>query len=124
MSSPVERAVETYIRAARERDPGVRAKLLEACFAEDGRIVTRSSVIRGRAAIDAMIARFHGDRDLLGFRMTTTIDAVGTTFRYGSVVERRDGTTVEFFDAGEIDADGKIVTLLVFSGPLASQPES
>ena len=118
--TPVESAVETYIRAAGERDPAARAKLLEACFAEQGRIVTRSSVIRGRAAVDAMIARFHADPDVLGFRMASVIDAVGTTFRYRSIVERRDGTTVEVFDAGEIDSDGRIATLLVFAGSLGA----
>jgi len=118
MPTPVEIAVETYIRAAGERDPATRAKLLEACFAEDARFVTRSSVIRGRAGIDATIARFFADPEVLGFRMTSVIDAVGTTFRYRSVVDRRDGTTVEFFDAGEIDADGRICTILLFAGPL------
>src|SRR5258705_7631776 len=119
MQSPVETAVHTYIRAAGERDPAARAKLLDGCFADDGRLVTRSAVIRGRAGIDAMIARFHADPQMLGFRMTSVIDAAGTVFRYRSIVERRDGTSIEFFDAGEIDADGRIATLLVFSGPLA-----
>ena len=111
-------AVHTYIRAAGERDADARAKLLEACFAEDGRLVTRSRVLRGRAEVDAMIARFHADVSVIGFRLASAIDAIGMTFRYRSVVERRDGTEIEFFDAGEIDADGRIVTLLVFSGPL------
>ena len=119
MPSPIERAVRTYIRAAEERDPSARAKLLEACFAEDGRFVTRSSVIRGPAGVDAMFARFHADPKVLGVRMASVIDAIGTTFRYRSVVELHDGTSLEFFDAGEIDADGKISTLLVFAGPLA-----
>jgi len=119
MATPVQTAAETYIRAAGERDPAARAKLLEACFAEDGRFVTRSSVIRGRAAIDAMIARGLADPQLLGFRMASVVDAVGTTFRFRSIVDRSDGTTLEFFDAGEINADGKITTLLVFAGPLA-----
>ena len=119
MPTPVETAVQTYIRAAGERDPATRAKLLEACFAEDARFVTRSSVIRGRAGIDATVARFHADPANLGFRLTSVVDAAGTTFRYRSVVERRDGTTLEFFDVGEIDADGRIATLLLFSGPLA-----
>lgn len=119
MPSSVETAVATYIRASGERDPGARGKLLEACFAEDGRMVTRSGVIRGRAGIDALIARFLGDPQMLGFRLTSAVDAAGTTFRYRSIVERSDGTTTEFFDAGEIDADGRIATLLVFGGPLA-----
>ncbi len=119
MPSAVETAVLTYIRAAGERDPVARAKLVEACFAEDGRLVTRSGVIRGRAGIDAMLARVHADPQVLGFRMASVIDAAGTTFRYRSIVARRDGTSIEFFDAGEIDVDGRIATLLVFAGPLA-----
>jgi SnoaL-like domain len=123
MPSPVETAVQTYIHASWERDPAARAELIAACFAADARFVTRSAVIRGRAAIDAMIARFLADPQLVGFRMTSAIDAAGTTFRYRSVVERRDGTSLEFFDAGEVDADGKITTMLVFAGPLADAPE-
>jgi hypothetical protein len=119
MPSLVEAAVQTYIRAAGEHDPAIRAKLLEACIADHGRLVTRSRVLKGVAAIDAMIARLQADPDVLGFRMASVIDAAGTTFRYRSIVERRDGTTLEVFDAGEIDADGKIVTLLTFAGPLA-----
>ena len=64
--SPVEAAVQTYIRASGERAPAERAKLLEACFAEDGRFVTRSRVISGRAGVDAMIARSLADAEMLG----------------------------------------------------------
>lgn len=119
MPSPVETAVQTYIRAAAERDPIVRAKLIEACFAEDGRFVTRSGVIRGRAGVDAMLGRALADPQFVGFKMASVVDSVGTIFRYRSIVERRDGTTIEFFDAGELDADGRIATMLVFAGPLA-----
>ncbi len=58
------------------------------------------------------------DPQLLGFRVASVSDAVGTTFRYRAIALRRDGTSIEFFDAGEIDADGRIATLLVFAGPL------
>jgi hypothetical protein len=119
MPSPVETAVQTYIRAAAERDPAERQKLIAACFAEDCRFVTRSGLIRGRAGIDAMIARFQADPEVLGFHMASVVDAAGTTFRYRSFVDRRDGKTIEIFDAGEIDADGRIATMLVFTGPLA-----
>ncbi len=119
MPSLVETAAHTYIRAAEERDRAARAALVAACCAEDVRMVTRSGVIRGRAGIEAMLDRFLGDPENLGFRMASVVDAAGTTFRYRSFVLRRDGRELEFFDAGEIDADGKIVTLLVFAGPLA-----
>jgi hypothetical protein len=119
MPSPVERAAHTYIQAAHEPNAAARAKLLEACFAESGRMVTRSTVIRGRAALDAVIARLHADPNFRSIRMLSVVDAIGSTFRFRSLVEMHDGTTSEFFDAGEIDADGRITTLLVFAGPLA-----
>ncbi len=122
MPSPVETAARTYIRAAGERDPTARAALLEACLADDVRLVTRSGELRGRAAIDAMIARFLADPQLLGFRLASAIDAAGTTFRFRSLVDRHDGTSIEFFDAGQVDGAGKIATLLVFAGPLADAP--
>jgi hypothetical protein len=79
-------------------------------------------VIRGRAGIDAMIARGLADPNIRGFRVASVIDAAGTTFRFRSIVERHDGSHLEFFDAGEIDAEGRIVTVLVFAGPLATAP--
>jgi hypothetical protein len=119
MASPVELAVDTYIRAAHERDPSRRAALLEACFADEGRMVTASRELRGRAAIAELLTRAHVDPRFAGVRLTSAVDARGTIFRYRSVVDFRDGTSAEFFDAGEIDASGRIVLLLTFSGALA-----
>jgi len=118
MPSPVEKAVDTYVRAWSEADPAVRAKLIEECFAAEGRIVMRSREIRGRAALAEMMTRFLADPQLPRVRVTSAIDAGGTTFRFRAVVERRDGTRLESFDAGEIDADGRISLLLTFAGPL------
>ncbi|HEU4580523.1 MAG TPA: hypothetical protein VFS67_19840 [Polyangiaceae bacterium] len=118
MPSPVEIAVDAYIRANREPDASVREQLLTACFAPDGRMVSRSRVLQGRTAIAAELTKFVTDPEVLGFRLTTAVDAVGNTFRYGSVVERRDGKRLEFFDAGQIDESGRISVLLVFAGAL------
>jgi hypothetical protein len=72
----------------------------------------------------AELTRFVDDPELLELRIASVIDAVGNTFRYRSVVERRDGTRLEFFDAGEIDASGRIALLLVFAGPLRDAEDS
>jgi hypothetical protein len=124
MPSAVEQAVDTYIRAWSERDPAVREKMIEACFAADGRLVTRSGEIRGRAALAAMMTRILADPQLQRVRVTSAIDASGTTFRFRGVVERRDGTSPESFDAGEVDASGRISLLLTFAGPLGEPQES
>ncbi len=111
--------MDTYIRAASERDPERRAKLLEACFAADVRFISRNREIRGRAALADEIARLLADPQLLRIRILSAIDAGNSTFRFRSVVERRDGMNLEFFDAGEVDATGRISLVLTFAGPLA-----
>jgi hypothetical protein len=120
MSSPVEKAVATYVRASNERDPALRAQLIEQCFAADGRMLTRSGEIRGRAGILEMLARVHADPRLLRVRLLSAIDAGHTTFRFRGAVELRDGTLLESLDTGEIDADGRISLILTFAGPLAN----
>jgi uncharacterized protein (TIGR02246 family) len=119
MPSAVEAAVNTYIQAVNERDPAVRATLLDACFAPDGRMVTVSRELRGRAALAELITTFLADPRLSSIRVTSAIDARGTIFRYQAVAELRDGTILESFDAGEINADGQISLILTFAGPLA-----
>lgn len=118
MPTPVQLAAETYIKVFSERDPAKRKALIEACWAEDGRLVTASRVIRGRDGIEKMAAAFLADPQWKHIRMLSVIDAEGTTFRFRGLAERHDGTGVEAFDAGEIGPDGKIVTIYTFAGPL------
>jgi hypothetical protein len=120
----VEAAVDTYIKASSERDPALRTTMIETCFAEGGRIVMRSREIRGRAALSAAIGGFLEDPQFIRIRVTSVIDARGTTFRMRAVVERKDGTSPESFDAGEVDASGRIALILTFAGPLGDAPHS
>ena len=119
MGTPVEVAVDTYIRAWSERDPAVRAAMVDACFAAEGRMVTRSREIRGREALKAEMSRIAADPEVARICAISAIDALGTTFRFRGMVEMRDGRRLEAFDAGEIDAEGRISLLLTFAGPLA-----
>ncbi len=117
MASAVEQAVDTYIRIASERDPIARAKLVEACWAEEGRLVVHGGrTIAGRAALLAMYDRFFADTSVTGVRVLAR-DARGTTFRFRYATDLADGTTLEASDAGEIDDDGRIRLLIVFNGP-------
>lgn len=118
MRSAVEVAVDTYILASQERDALVRDQLLEACIAEDCRMVTRNRELQGRAALADMLARFHANPQVVGIRVISQIDAQGTTFRYRAVADFRDGASIEAFDAGEIDASGRISLILTFAGAL------
>lgn len=126
MSSPAEIAARTYVAAWQEADPAARARLIEACFAAEGRIVTPGTVIHGRAGLEKAIADLFADRRGLSARLTSAIDAQGSMFRFRSVVADRDGRVVfDGFDAAEVDAAGRITVLLAFSGaPPAPPPEA
>jgi hypothetical protein len=119
MPTPVEIAVHTYIRACCARDPVVRAELLEASLAPDVRMVTGGREIRGRAVLIQELTRFLADPKLLRIRLLSVVDARGTIFRYRAAADMQDGTSPEAFDAGQIDADGRISLILTFNGPLA-----
>ena len=117
MPSPSEIAAQTYVAAWQEPDAVARARLLDVCFAADGRIVSPGAVIRGRAALAAALDDFFADPRGLSGRLVGTIDAQGPIFRFRSLVEDRDGRIVfDGFDAGEVDVDGRITVLLTFGG--------
>jgi hypothetical protein len=96
--------------------------MIDACFAADGRIVVPGREIRGRAALAEAIASLRADPEVLRIRITSVVDARATTFRFRALTERRDGTSGESFDAGEIDESGRISLILTFGGPLADAP--
>jgi hypothetical protein len=118
MPTAIERTVTTFIRAWSERDPAIRAKMIEACFAENGRMVTRSGEIRGRVALADEMTRVTSDPRLVRIRLTSVIDAKGTTFRYRGFADYSDGRSLENLDVGELDADGRIALVMAFGGPL------
>jgi hypothetical protein len=117
MESAVAKAVDTYIRLFNERDPAVRASMIEACWSPEGRLVTRSREFRGRGGLAELADRSLADPNLVRVG-ATAIDASGTTFRFRGFSELRDGTRLEVFDAGEIDDEGRIRLLLTFKGAL------
>ena len=117
MSSSTEIAAQTYVAAWQEPDAAARARLIDACFAAEGRIVSPGAVIRGRAALAAAIDDLFADSRGLSVRLVSAIDVQGPIFRLRAVVEDRDSRIVfDGFDAAEVDADGRIAVLLAF-GP-------
>ncbi len=120
MPTPTEVAARTYIAAWQEPDSALRAPMIEACFAEAGRLVTRSGEIRGRAALAAAMEKFFADPRGPSVRIVSAVDAEGSTFRFHALAVFRDGSAMpEVFDAGLVDTDGRIALILTFAGPLA-----
>jgi hypothetical protein len=114
--SRVRSSIEAYVAAWNERDPEARALLIERACADDLRILTPGRCIRGRAGLGALIAEFQkrrpGDRACLA----SAIEINERTFRYVGVVESEGGAPLENLDAGEHDAEGRILLVLTFAG--------
>jgi len=118
---PAELAAQRYIAIWAERDRAARARLLEACFATEGRFVTRNRTYHGRSEVAAMIDAVLADPRGLSARRTSVIDAGGEIFRFAAIVEFADGSPpVESLDVGEVDRSGRIMVMYTFGGPLAS----
>jgi hypothetical protein len=117
MASSIEATVRTYAAVWGEPDPAKRARMIEECFAADGRIATSGAGIRGRAELAAAITELRADPRGLAVRLAGPIDVQGRKFRIHSSIEQRDGGSTAFFDAGEVDADGRISILITFREP-------
>lgn len=118
MSSVAEIAFESYVASWQERDAALRLALLEKCWAADGRFVTGGTVVRGREALCAYQDKFANDPREAKIQMIAPPDVQGKLFRLRAHAVFSDGTvSPESFEAGELDADGRIQTILTFKGP-------
>ncbi|HEY4058730.1 MAG TPA: hypothetical protein VGM39_19085 [Kofleriaceae bacterium] len=118
MPSAAEIAIETYAAAFQEPDEARRAALLEKCWSADGRFVTGGRVVRGRDALSVEMARFANDPRGGKIQLLAPPDVQGNLFRLSACAVYPDGTKSPIsFDAGEIDQDGRIQTILTFVGP-------
>ncbi len=112
----VRSSIDAYIAAWNEHDREARARLLERACADDFRLLTPGRCIRGRAGLDALMADFQRRRPGDRARLTSAVEINESTFRFVGVVDRVDGAPLDNLDAGEHDAEGRIVLILTFPG--------
>jgi hypothetical protein len=124
MPSPAETAALTYIEAWQESDAVARARLIDACFAADGRVVSPGGLIRGRTALASSISDFLARG--WAAHLASAIDVQGVLVRFRAIAKDSNGAIVfDGFESAEIDADGRISVLLAFGGapPLDERPK-
>ncbi len=109
--------VSTYVRAWHERDEAPRRRLLEQSWAEAGVYADPNSTIEGRDALVEAIADFHKNRPDVRIEVRSRIDAFGRHFRFvWATVDGSGEVLREGIDVGQIDDDGRIVSILGFFG--------
>jgi hypothetical protein len=109
--------VTTYVRAWHERDEATRRRLLEQTWAEDGVYADPGGTIEGREALIEAIAEFHEQRPTVRIEVRSAIDGFGRHFRFEWATVDAGGEVLrEGVDVGQLDNDGRIVSIIGFFG--------
>lgn len=113
-----EETVRAYGAAWNEKDSAGRRRLLEASWAEAGVYSDPMNMSEGRDALDALIAGFHQGSPGASIAIASGVDEHHGFVRFQWRMEQADGSvTMEGFDVGELDADGRLRRITGFFGP-------
>lgn len=115
----VDHAVAVYGQAWLEPESDARAALLAQVWAKDGQYKDPTVSLKGAEALSQHIAGFLQQFPGAQMYPTSRVDFHGTAFRFSWVLIPAVGAPpLEGFDCGERDADGRIVSITGFFGPL------
>ena len=116
----MEHAFKVYGQAWGESDAGARAALLAQVWAKDGQYKDPGVALTGAEALSRHIGGFFQQFPGARITMTSRSDFYGTSFRADWLLKYGDGKTpsLEGFDYGELDNEGRIAKITGFFGPL------
>jgi hypothetical protein len=110
---------DAVLAAWNERDPGRRAELVAAAWAEDGHLADPPMEGRGHEAIAGMAAALQQQFDGHRFRRASAVDEHHGFFRYAWELVGPDGTVaLTGLDVGELAGDGRVRRISGFFGEL------
>lgn len=111
--------IDAHLAAYADPDAARRAAAVQRVWAQDGRLIDPPLAATGHAAIgqqaDHLLAQFPGHR----FVRSSGIDSHHRMARYAWQLVSPDGAVVlDGIDIAEVDADGRLVQVTGFFGPL------
>jgi len=122
VSTPVgtrEGVIDAYVSAWGLSDASERLVRLEGCYAADAIYCDPTVSVSGRAALSEHIARTQAAFRGMTLVRTSRINAHGSFARFGWQMRGADGKNLpESLDVVEFGADGRIVRVIGFFGPL------
>jgi hypothetical protein len=105
----MQEIIERYIAAWNEADPGRRRSLIDSVWAADGSYTDPLADVRGRDAIDAVIAAAQQQFPGLVFSLGGPVDANHQQARFSWWLGPAGGEPVVIgFDVAVLGADGQI----------------
>jgi hypothetical protein len=118
----ISTTIDTLFAMWNEPDADRRAQLVEAVWAEDGRLVDPPLDGSGNPGISDMVAAVQSQFPGHTFRRTTAIDTHHDTLRYGWDLVGPDGAVVATgLDVGVLADDGRLRRVNGFLGPLLEE---
>jgi hypothetical protein len=107
--------MERYLLCWNETDPTARRALLDEHWNQDASYTDPLAEVRGRDAIDAVIAAVQGQFPGFVFSARGTVDAHHQQARFGwGLGPGGADPIIEGFDVVVLDDDGRIATVLGF----------
>jgi hypothetical protein len=111
-NSNLNRLAERYVASWNERDPGIRRKLIDELWAEDGSYCNRLFVVSGRDMIDAVVSTAHNEYSAKGFAFKSQNNAHGN---HNGV---KFGWVMVTATTGEVDTFGEEFLILNDEGQI------
>jgi hypothetical protein len=106
---------EQYIAMWNEKDAAARRALIEQLWAPEGRYVDPLAAVAGREGIDGVVQAVQGQFPGMAFTLLGPVDAHHDQARFGwALGVPGEEAVVVGFDVIEVDADGRIATVLGF----------
>jgi len=107
--NPMQEIIERYIAAWNEADPARRRSLIDSVWAADGSYTDPLADVRGREAIDAVIAAAQQQFPGLVFSLGGPVDANHQQARFSWHLGPSGGEPLVIgFDVAVLGADGQI----------------
>lgn len=120
----VERAVLGYVAAWNEDNPDKLAAILEACWAEQGMVISNYETVVGRRGLYERILAFRRANPGSRGYLTSNIEHHHDIFRFTAITVKPDGRCYSpALDVGELDASGRIERIVTFYHELQSPPQ-
>ncbi len=110
-----------YLNAWNSADPAERARLLERSVSEDVEFVDPRTVLRGREALAAEIAHFQQRTPGVRVARASCVDRHHDRARYAWSIFAGGGKVMDGLDAVQLDAEGRLLRIDGFFGPLLPQ---
>ena len=109
--------IEAYLAAWNEADEAKRAAILDRCWSAAGTYTDPLADVSGREALAQTVSAFHKQMPGASIALASGIDEHHGRIRFAWKVVTKEGTSpMEGIDIGQLDADGRLASIVGFWG--------